>query len=771
MEPSDKELPSARFEFPKMLYEMLEDCTFDGDLCRIISWQDHGLAFKVRNREEMEKVLPKWFREKYESWRCLLEQWGFLKLSRGKNRGCWYHKNFVHRSCFEYSKNKYEKITKKEFSDGMPLYLSPREEPDLDKLSTLENRISSKQRKRKAIASKDSIDNKNAKVEKTIINSMPSKNICDVNEKAKERIKIINNTSTSRYSTSNHKACQYCGVFFMPQGLKKHEKSCAMAKDLRYNDDDDDIEKENDTPPENEEVDVDVENPQDNFPCKHCGNFFNKYGLKTHEKHCIAAGNKNGQQSSATKKGGKGNNRSSTLSDDSSVTSTESGCQACGFDDDHANLLLCEGCETELHTYCLDPPLEKVPEGDWFCDLCSKRIRKAETKLGKLICKVPSEMMERFGEICFAKSAENAHWWPALIFDPRSFLHNAEVVELARRNLGKRYLVFFFENQDAFAAISKSWIMSWEEGIEKEYDKGRCVRHASKNRRYQFERAMDAAKTAFEDDSTGALESPRKSIPNHMAYGAQMGDDNQDRDGFENIHHAEEVPIEPPKANESLIFREINSKEWQLMKAEVLKEVEEAKPSMYPTIIDDEILRGVTFKSSGKWQCQPYIGEKLRYVGMFHNKRKATFAAQLVRKKLMLPVPTTTTHGNFNFDPVSQQSVSSSGSTGLTSKQQSLKRETSFGSFVDKKPNRSNYHSSARIAKKTKPQANNEINRSLQQPRQDSEEKQPPKKKLKLQEKPEMHGRGPTRLQEHERYELLSSASFCSYYILPLSEI
>ncbi|OEU22880.1 hypothetical protein FRACYDRAFT_165607, partial [Fragilariopsis cylindrus CCMP1102] len=50
-----------------------------------------------------------------------------------------------------------------------------------------------------------------------------------------------------------------------------------------------------------------------------------------------------------------------------SVTSTESGCQVCGFDDDHANLLLCEGCETELHTYCLDPPLEKVPEGDWFC--------------------------------------------------------------------------------------------------------------------------------------------------------------------------------------------------------------------------------------------------------------------------------------------------------------------------------------------------------------------------------------------------------------------
>jgi [histone H3]-trimethyl-L-lysine4 demethylase len=52
----------------------------------------------------------------------------------------------------------------------------------------------------------------------------------------------------------------------------------------------------------------------------------------------------------------------------SAVASTSaSGCQACGIDDDHANLLLCETCETEMHTYCLDPPLDGVPEDDWFC--------------------------------------------------------------------------------------------------------------------------------------------------------------------------------------------------------------------------------------------------------------------------------------------------------------------------------------------------------------------------------------------------------------------
>jgi hypothetical protein len=43
------------------------------------------------------------------------------------------------------------------------------------------------------------------------------------------------------------------------------------------------------------------------------------------------------------------------------------GCLACGEDDDHANLLLCEACNAEYHTYCLEPPLRAVPNGDWYC--------------------------------------------------------------------------------------------------------------------------------------------------------------------------------------------------------------------------------------------------------------------------------------------------------------------------------------------------------------------------------------------------------------------
>jgi hypothetical protein len=45
----------------------------------------------------------------------------------------------------------------------------------------------------------------------------------------------------------------------------------------------------------------------------------------------------------------------------------DEGCRVCRRDEDHANLLLCEACNDEYHTYCLEPPLQSVPDDDWFC--------------------------------------------------------------------------------------------------------------------------------------------------------------------------------------------------------------------------------------------------------------------------------------------------------------------------------------------------------------------------------------------------------------------
>jgi hypothetical protein len=51
----------------------------------------------------------------------------------------------------------------------------------------------------------------------------------------------------------------------------------------------------------------------------------------------------------------------------SAPASTAEGCRICCRDEDHSNLLLCEACDDEYHTYCLQPPLKSVPEDDWFC--------------------------------------------------------------------------------------------------------------------------------------------------------------------------------------------------------------------------------------------------------------------------------------------------------------------------------------------------------------------------------------------------------------------
>uniref|UniRef100_K3WS00 PHD-type domain-containing protein n=1 Tax=Globisporangium ultimum (strain ATCC 200006 / CBS 805.95 / DAOM BR144) TaxID=431595 RepID=K3WS00_GLOUD len=59
-------------------------------------------------------------------------------------------------------------------------------------------------------------------------------------------------------------------------------------------------------------------------------------------------------------------------------------CEICNRVDDHySNLILCDGldCRREFHMNCLDPPLVKVPPGDWFCPECVKDPSKLPTSM------------------------------------------------------------------------------------------------------------------------------------------------------------------------------------------------------------------------------------------------------------------------------------------------------------------------------------------------------------------------------------------------------
>jgi len=56
-------------------------------------------------------------------------------------------------------------------------------------------------------------------------------------------------------------------------------------------------------------------------------------------------------------------------------------CTVCQKAKPEAELLICENfcksCAGTIHLKCLDPPLQKVPEGDWFCPFCVKEQRRA----------------------------------------------------------------------------------------------------------------------------------------------------------------------------------------------------------------------------------------------------------------------------------------------------------------------------------------------------------------------------------------------------------
>ena len=169
------------------------------------------------------------------------------------------------------------------------------------------------------------------------------------------------------------------------------------------------------------------------------------------------------------------------------------GCLACGEDDDHANLLLCEACNAEYHTYCLEPPLRSVPNGDWYCAECKGGVAQYNLDgLDSLVDALSPCFTSRFGEVIWAQGGQGFGWWPAFIYDPRLTIGSAR--ELARKNLGKRHLVYFFECHDApFSVLPTSKITKWEDGLVSDFHLGKTARSAGKKRSASFQQALQAA--------------------------------------------------------------------------------------------------------------------------------------------------------------------------------------------------------------------------------------------------------------------------------------
>ncbi|KAG8070124.1 hypothetical protein GUJ93_ZPchr0006g43239 [Zizania palustris] len=57
-------------------------------------------------------------------------------------------------------------------------------------------------------------------------------------------------------------------------------------------------------------------------------------------------------------------------------------CKVCGIDRDDDSVLLCDKCDSEYHTYCLNPPLARIPEGNWYCPSCMLGEKKTQIDQG-----------------------------------------------------------------------------------------------------------------------------------------------------------------------------------------------------------------------------------------------------------------------------------------------------------------------------------------------------------------------------------------------------
>jgi PWWP domain len=112
--------------------------------------------------------------------------------------------------------------------------------------------------------------------------------------------------------------------------------------------------------------------------------------------------------------------------------------------------------------------------------------------LDKLVNALPPSFTARFGEIVWAQGGVGFGWWPAFIYDPRMTVGNAR--QLARKHLGRRHLVYFFECHDApFSCLVDAKLATWDDGFLEDYHMGKTAKASGRARIRLFQQAMQAA--------------------------------------------------------------------------------------------------------------------------------------------------------------------------------------------------------------------------------------------------------------------------------------
>lgn len=112
--------------FPLKLHEMLDAIAVDG-YEHIISWQPHGRCFVIHKPKEFVDLLPRYFKlSKLASFQRQLNLYGFQRLTRGRDRGGYYHELFLRNKVF--LAHSIQRIKVK--GTGVRARSNPEQEPD-----------------------------------------------------------------------------------------------------------------------------------------------------------------------------------------------------------------------------------------------------------------------------------------------------------------------------------------------------------------------------------------------------------------------------------------------------------------------------------------------------------------------------------------------------------------------------------------------------------------------------------------------------------------
>lgn len=112
--------------------------------------------------------------------------------------------------------------------------------------------------------------------------------------------------------------------------------------------------------------------------------------------------------------------------------------------------------------------------------------------MDRLVAALPPDITGRFGEIVFAQGGTGYGWWPSIIFDPRLTVEPAR--SQARRLLGQRHLVYFFQCDDSpFSLLPVKQIKPWFEGMCEDFHLGRVAKTYGKQRYKSFREAFEVA--------------------------------------------------------------------------------------------------------------------------------------------------------------------------------------------------------------------------------------------------------------------------------------